>query len=115
MIIFYLLTCCCLFGAQDGGYVEYGLATYYADEFHGRKTASGEVYNKYDFTCAHRKLPFGTILKVTNLRNKKSVIVRVNDRGPWVKGRIIDLSYSAAKAIDIIPEGTVRVKIEVVK
>lgn len=95
--------------------VEYGMASYYGDEFHGKKTASGEIYNKWDYTCAHRKLPFGTKIRVTNMENKKSVIVRVNDRGPFVKNRIVDLSYAAARDIDMIPKGVVKVKIEVIK
>lgn len=115
MLVIYLLSCCCLIGAGGSDYREYGIATYYGDEFHGKKTASGEVYNKYEFTCAHRKLPFGTKLKVTNMKNKKSVIVKVNDRGPWVKGRIVDLSYAAAKKIGMIADGLVKVKIEIIK
>ncbi|HEC78589.1 MAG TPA: septal ring lytic transglycosylase RlpA family protein [candidate division WOR-3 bacterium] len=107
--------CCCVGGVQTTGYVQYGLASYYGDEFHGRKTASGETFNKWAYTCAHKKLPFGTRVKVTNLKNKKTVIVRVNDRGPFVKGRIIDLSYAAAKKIDLVKYGVVKVKIEVVK
>lgn len=95
--------------------IEYGMASYYGDEFHGRETASGEIYNKWDYTCAHRRLPFGTKIKVTNIENKKSVFVRVNDRGPFVKNRIIDLSYAAARDIDMISKGVVKVKIEVLK
>jgi rare lipoprotein A len=91
------------------------MASYYNDDFHGRETASGETYNKSAFTCAHKHLPFGTKLVVTNLLNKKSVSVRVNDRGPFVKGRIIDLSYAAAKEIDMIASGVVRVKVEEVR
>jgi rare lipoprotein A len=91
------------------------MASYYGDDFHGRKTASGEVFDQWKLTCAHRDLPFGTRLKVTNLQNKKSVLVRVNDRGPWVSGRLIDLSYAAAKKIDMIQRGVVKVKIVVVK
>jgi rare lipoprotein A len=91
------------------------MASYYGDDFHGRKTASGEVFDQWKLTCAHRDLPFGTRLKVTNLQNKKSVLVRVNDRGPWVSGRLIDLSYAAAKKIDMIQRGVVKVKIEIVK
>jgi rare lipoprotein A len=91
------------------------MASYYGDDFHGRKTASGEVFDQWKLTCAHRDLPFGTRLKVTNLQNKKSVMVRVNDRGPWVSGRLIDLSYAAAKKIDMIQRGVVKVKIEIVK
>ncbi len=102
---------CCLGGAQSA-YVQYGMASYYGDKFHGKKTASGEIYNKWDYTCAHKKVPFGTKLKVTNLKNKKHVIVRVNDRGPFVKGRIIDLSYAAAQKIGMIKYGVTKVKIE---
>jgi len=91
------------------------MATYYGDEFQGKKTASGEIYNQWEFTCAHKKLPFGTMLRVTNLKNKKSVVVRVNDRGPWVKGRILDLSYAAAKEMAMIADGVVKVKIEIIK
>ncbi|MGB7054094.1 MAG: septal ring lytic transglycosylase RlpA family protein [bacterium] len=113
-IVLCLYTCCCLFGAGTGS-AEYGMASYYGDDFHGRKTASGEVFDQWKLTCAHRDLPFGTRLKVTNLQNKKSVLVRVNDRGPWVSGRLIDLSYAAAKKIDMIKKGVVKVKIEIVK
>lgn len=95
--------------------MQYGMASYYGSKFHGRKTASGEIFNKWDYTCAHKKLPFGTKLKVTNLKNKKSVIVRINDRGPFIKGRIIDLSYAAAKKIKMIKQGTAKVKIEIVR
>ena len=102
---------CCL-GSAQSSYVQYGMASYYGDKFHGKKTASGEIFNKWDYTCAHKKLPFGTRLRVTNLKNKKSVIVRVNDRGPFVKGRIVDLSYAAAKKIGMITYGVVKVKLE---
>jgi rare lipoprotein A len=91
------------------------MASYYSDIFHGRKTASGETYDKWAFTCAHRKLAFGTKLVVTNLANKRSVLVRVNDRGPFVKGRIIDLSYAAAEKIGMIAAGVVKVKVEQVR
>lgn len=107
--------CCCLTGTQTSGYVQYGKASYYGDEFHGRKTASGEIFNKWDYTCAHKKLPFDTRVKVTNLKNQKTTIVRVNDRGPFVKGRIIDLSFAAAKKIGMIKDGVVKVKIEVLR
>ncbi|UCG93439.1 MAG: septal ring lytic transglycosylase RlpA family protein [candidate division WOR-3 bacterium] len=91
------------------------MASYYGDEFHGKKTASGEIYNKWTLSCAHKTLPFGTRVKVVNLKNGKSVIVRVNDRGPFVKGRIIDLSFAAAKEINMIKNGVVRVKVLVVR
>lgn len=111
-LVFFMYSCCCLGGASGSAAI-YGLASYYGDEFHGRKTASGEIYNKWDLTCAHKKFKFGTRLKVTNMKNKKSVIVRVNDRGPFVKKRILDLSYAAARNIDMLSDGVVKVKIEV--
>ncbi len=92
-----------------------GKASYYANKFEGKKTASGEVYKHHLKTAAHRTLPFGTMVKVTNLKNNKSVIVRINDRGPFSKGRIIDLSKSAMVALDGIRDGVVEVEIEVQK
>ncbi|HPD33752.1 MAG TPA: septal ring lytic transglycosylase RlpA family protein [Candidatus Kapabacteria bacterium] len=92
-----------------------GWASYYSDDFQNRKTASGEAYDKNKLTAAHRDLPFGTKLKVTNLKNNKSVIVIVNDRGPFVSGRILDLSYRAAKEIDMIADGIAEVEIEVIE
>jgi len=115
MLILLFSFCCCLTGSQTRAYVQYGIASYYGEKFHGSRTASGELFNKWDHTCAHKRLPFGTKLEVTNLKNKKSVVVRVNDRGPFVKGRIIDLSYAAAKKIGMIGAGTVKVKIEIVR
>jgi rare lipoprotein A len=93
-------------------FIEYGMASFYGKEFHGRKTASGETYDMWNFTCAHRTLPFGTQLRVTNLKNKISVVVRVNDRGPFTKGRIIDLSFAAAKKLNMLKDGVVKVKVE---
>lgn len=91
-----------------------GMATYYASEFHGRKTASGETYDMNKLTAASVDLPFGTSVRVTNLENRKSVVVRINDRMPKnSKGRIIDLSLAGAKAIDMVQSGVVRVRIEV--
>jgi rare lipoprotein A len=94
---------------------EYGKAGYYADSLHGRKTASGEKYDKFDFTCAHKTLAFGTKIRVTRLDNKKSVVVRVNDRGPYVEGYVTDISRAAAEEIGLIKIGVTRVKIEVVE
>jgi rare lipoprotein A len=91
--------------------VEYGKASWYGKEFHGRPTASGERFNMYKRSAAHKILPIGTHVLVLNLSNKRSSVVRVNDRGPFVKGRIIDLSYAAAKEIGLIDPGVVRVKI----
>lgn len=108
-------SCCCLSGGNSFSSIQYGNASYYGKKFHGRKTASGETFNMYELTCAHKTLPFNTRVKVTNLSNKKSVIVRVNDRGPFVAGRIIDLSYAAAQKIDLIAAGVTRVKIEVLR
>jgi rare lipoprotein A len=92
-------------------FIEQGVASYYADKYHGKKTASGEIYNMNDLTAAHPSLPFGIFLLVKNIKNNKSVIVRVNDRMPDFKNRIIDLSFAAAKKLDMISEGTVEVKI----
>ena len=90
-----------------------GTASWYGYDFHGNSTSNGEFYNMYAYTAAHKTLPMNTILKVTNLKNGKSVIVRVNDRGPFAANRIIDLSYAAAKKIDMIRDGTAPVKITV--
>ena len=90
-----------------------GMASYYGPGFHGRRTANGETFNMNAMTAAHRTLPFGTKLKVTNLANGKSAIVRVNDRGPYANGRIIDLSVAAAKQIGSTNSGTARVTLEV--
>lgn len=90
---------------------ETGMASYYGGKFIGRPTASGEIFDATKLTAAHKKLPFGTKVKVTNLSNNKSVIVRINDRGPFVAGRIIDLSEAAAKKIDMISKGVVKVTI----
>jgi rare lipoprotein A len=89
-----------------------GEASYYGNEFNNRKTSNGEIYNKNEFTAAHPFLAFGTSLKVTNLKNNKTSIVRINDRGPHKKGRIIDLSYAAAVQLEVIKHGTAKVKIE---
>ncbi len=93
--------------------VQTGLASWYGPNFHGKPTSSQEIYDMYDMTAAHRSLPFGTQVMVTNMKNGKSVIVRINDRGPFIKGRIIDLSYAAAQMLDMTGEGVVPVKIEV--
>ena len=93
-----------------------GLASYYAEPYHGRKTSNGETFDSYkDMTAAHRTLPFNTLVRVTNQNNGQSVDVRINDRGPFVNGRVIDLSYIAAQKIDIIRAGIAPVKIIVLK
>jgi len=93
--------------------VQQGIASWYGKDFHGRQTSSGEVYDMYQLTCAHQTLPLGTMVMVTNLENGKSVELKVNDRGPFVKGRIIDVSYAAAKMLDMSEKGTAMVKVEV--
>ena len=96
------------------GYKESGKASFYAMKFQSRKTASGELFDQSAYTAAHKNLPFGTKVKVTNVRNEKSVIVRINDRGPFVRGRIIDLSRSAFSKIGNTSAGVIDVKLEVV-
>ncbi len=90
----------------------YVVASWYGPYFHGRQTASGEIFDMYDFTCAHKEYPFGTKLKVTNISNNRSVGCLVNDRGPFIEGRDLDLSYATAKEIRMIEPGVIRVKIE---
>lgn len=94
--------------------VEYGIASFYSDLFHGKPTASGELYDKGKLTTAHKTLPFGTSLRVTRMDNNKSVVVRVNDRGPFISGRIVELSKEAARQIGLDNDGSARVKVEVV-
>ena len=97
------------------GSIEQGMASWYGPNFHGKTTSSREVYDMFDMTAAHQTLPFGTVVIVTNLDNNKSVTVRINDRGPFVKGRIIDLSYAAAQVLDMLGPGVVPVRVEVLK
>ncbi|WP_200974375.1 septal ring lytic transglycosylase RlpA family protein [Echinicola sp. 20G] len=101
----------CAASKHQSARVEQGMASYYADKFNGRKTASGERYQSGKMTAAHRSLPFGTIVQVKNLKNGKSVKVRINDRGPFIRGRIIDLSKKAARQLDMIQDGVVPVEI----
>jgi len=97
-----------------GGGPYNGLASWYGNEYHGRCTASGEVFDEEAMTAAHRTLPFGTFVEVTNLQNGKSVQVRINDRGPFVRGRVIDLSKGAARRIDLLIDGVAPVRIRVI-
>jgi rare lipoprotein A len=92
-----------------------GIASWYGDPYHGRRTSNGEIYNKFEMTAAHRTLPFDSVVKVDNLQNGKDVTVRINDRGPFTKDRIIDLSYAAARSIDMVGPGTAKVRLEVLK
>lgn len=88
-----------------------GMASYYGKQFHGRRSSDGSVYHRDSLTCAHRTLPFGTLLKVRNTNNGKEVIVKVTDRGPFTRGRIVDLSYAAAKEISMVQSGVARVEV----
>jgi peptidoglycan lytic transglycosylase len=94
------------------GFVQEGVASWYGADFHGKKTSNGETYDMYAMTAAHKTLPLGVFVRVTNTANGKQATVRVNDRGPFVKGRIIDLSYAAAKALGVVGPGTAPVHIE---
>lgn len=94
------------------GYVEEGVASWYGRDFHGKPTSCGEIYDMHKLTAAHKILPMHTTLKVTNLDNGRSVTVRVNDRGPFVSGRVIDMSFAGAKALDMHVKGTTRVRLE---
>ena len=93
---------------------EVGTASFYASKFEGRRTASGERYDGDELTAAHPTLPFGTRVKVTHLGNDNEVVVRINDRGPFIKGCIIDVSRRAAEELDFIRQGTARVRVEVI-
>lgn len=95
------------------GYREIGVASWYGKQFHGRPTANGEIYDMYGLTAAHRLMPLGTVVRVTNRENGRSVKVRVNDRGPFVRGRILDLSYGAAQRLGMTVNGTATVAIDV--
>ena len=96
----------------EGNGTETGIASFYSESYNGKKTANGEIYHSSDLTAAHKKLPFGTKVKVKNLSNGKTVKVRVNDRGPFVNGRIIDLTRAAARKLDMVDAGVVKVKIK---
>jgi rare lipoprotein A len=108
-----LLSACASQGHVDPhGYRAEGQASYYGARHHGNKTASGERFDQHALTAAHRSLPFGSRVQVTNLRNDKTVVVRINDRGPYAKKRVIDLSQQAAKQLDMLRDGVAPVRIE---
>ena len=109
LIILVLILCIFTLNA----YEEKGVASWYGGKFHGRLTANGETFNTHELTAAHKLLPFNTLVKVTNLANGKTIQVRINDRGPFVEGRIIDLSYAAAVGLDMIKSGTAPVLVSV--
>ncbi len=100
---------------ENGNRVEYGLASWYGEDFHGRLTANGEVYDMYKPSAAHKTLPLGTKVKVTNRENGNTMVVRINDRGPFVRGRIIDLSYAAAATLGMLEDGVVPVRVETIE
>lgn len=92
-----------------------GIASYYGKKFHKKRTANGEIFNMYKVSAAHKSYPLGTKVRVTNLDNGKSIKLVINDRGPFVKGRIIDLSYRAARKLDFVNQGTTKVRIDVIR
>jgi rare lipoprotein A len=98
-------------GAGDGSYNAEGQASYYGAKHQGQRTASGERFDQHQLTAAHRTLPFGTKVRVTNLNNDKSVLVRINDRGPFARGRIVDLSRKAAQQLDMLRSGVAPVRV----
>ena len=98
--------------SSSAGFSQRGLASWYGKKFHGRLTSNGERYNMYGRTAAHKTLPFDTYVEVTNLRNGKTTVVRINDRGPFVRGRIIDLTFTSARALGMVEDGVVPVKIQ---
>ena len=97
--------------ANASGFTQKGLASWYGSKFHGRKTSNGEIYDMYAMTAAHKTLPINTWVRVHNLENNRKIVVRINDRGPFIRGRVIDLSYTGAKRIGIVGAGTAKVKI----
>ena len=100
---------------NNQGYHERGIASWYGRKFHGRRTSNGEIYDMYAISAAHKTLPFGSVVLVRNMNNGRELKVRINDRGPFVRGRIIDLSYGAARKLDMIRDGIVPVRIRVVR
>jgi rare lipoprotein A len=107
-MLFLLLYC------GSGNQLE-GVASWYGTEWHGKETANGEIYDMYSMTAAHRTLPFGTIVKVKDKDSGREVVVRINNRGPFIKGRVIDLSYAAAQKLDIVDKGVTPCKITILK
>jgi len=110
-----VLSSCARISYHPKGGVETGVASWYGPDFHGKLTSNKEIYDMYDMTAAHRTLPFGTYVMVTNLDNGRTATVRINDRGPFLGDRIIDLSYAAARVLGMIGPGTVPVRLEVLR
>ena len=92
-----------------------GISSFYAEDFHGKLTANGEIYDMYGLTAAHKTLPLNTVARVTNLENGKSLILRINDRGPYIVGRMLDCSYGAAKKLDFIKQGKTKVQVDIIE
>ena len=100
--------------STEGAY-QVGLASYYAHKFHGRQTANGEIFDMYGLSAAHRELPLGTVIRVTHIGNGRSLELRVNDRGPFIPGRILDLSLGAAQKLDMVEAGVAEIRIDIIK
>lgn len=115
VLIGFMFSSCTRIKYTEPGYIQTGKASWYGPGFHGKKTSSREIYDMHDMTAAHRTLPFGTYVIVTNLNNEKTVMVKINDRGPFVEGRVIDLSYAAASALGMVEPGVIPVRIEVIQ
>ncbi len=114
ILVSFLISCSrAVYARKSSRNGEIGIASWYGEEFHGRPTSSSEIYNMNDMTAAHKTLPFGTRIMVINLENGRTAVVRINDRGPFVRGRIIDLSYAAARVLGIVGPGTARVRLEI--
>ncbi|BAP43492.1 septal ring lytic transglycosylase RlpA family protein [Pseudomonas sp. 21LCFQ02] len=107
-----LLAGCASHTIDPHGYDQIGTASYYGNAHHGKRTASGEPFDQHALTAAHRQLPFGTRVKVTNLNNERSVVLRINDRGPHTRGRLIDVSREAAEQLGMLRSGTAKVRIQ---
>lgn len=116
IIVAMLAGCGCILGPgmPRKGKPQVGLASWYGPKYQGRKTANGETFDMNKVSAAHKKLPLGSVVKVTNLKNGKTLIVRINDRGPYIRGRIIDLSRAAAEKLDMMKDGVVKVRVELI-
>jgi rare lipoprotein A len=115
LLVAFLFSSCARMNYFPTGNTQRGMASWYGEDFHGKQTSNKETYNMLAMTAAHKTLPFGTHVRVTNLTNGKSVVVRINDRGPFIKGRIIDLSYAAAQKLGMAETGVAPVVIKVLK
>jgi rare lipoprotein A len=115
LIISALLGGCSHMHTSERGWQQVGTASWYGKDFHGKPTASGEIYNMYGYSAAHKTLPLGTRVRVTNLKNGRRIIVPINDRGPFVGRRIIDMSYGAARHLGMVKEGLAKVHVEVIQ